>query len=311
MGGRGSARVSKKVSKKEGWGNGDAHNRRLRSAQVAVVGLGLMGGSLAGALRGWCQAVVGVARRTETVEEALQRDLIDRGTTELAKGVREADVVVLATPVRVILRLVGQIGPLLPNGCLLMDVGSTKAQIVTRMAQLPGHVQPLGAHPMCGKEVSGITAADSALYQGATFVLTPLSRTSESALELGRTLVKTVGARPLVLDAQRHDRLVAAISHLPYLLACALVGATEEVASADPTVWDVTASGFRDTSRLAASDVTMMLDILLTNQEAVLGAIDVCEAQLRRLAHLAETGDEAGLQAALTGIRNRRARMWD
>jgi len=278
----------------------------LADAHVTVVGLGLMGGSLAGALRGQCRAVIGVARRTETIETALARGLVDRGTADLERGVCQADVVVLATPVRVILRLLTEIGPLLPEGCLLMDLGSTKVQIVTEMARLPGQVQPLGGHPMCGKEVSGIAAADPTLYQGYTFVLTPLPRTSEAALALGRALVEAVGAHPLMLDPDCHDRLVATISHLPYLLACGLVGAAEVMASADPMVWEVAASGFRDTSRLAASDVTMMLDILLTNREAVLEALGACEAQLCNLRHLLENSDEDGLRAALHAVRDRR-----
>jgi prephenate dehydrogenase len=283
--------------------------RGLADAQITVVGLGLMGGSLAGALRGQCRAVVGVARRTRTIETALARGLLDRGVTDLPGGVRQADVVVLAAPVRGIVRLLGEIGPLLPEGCVLMDVGSTKAQIVARMAALPGHVQPLGGHPMCGREVSGVTAADPTLYQGHTFVLTPLPRTSEAALALGCALAEAVGAHPLVLAPDHHDRLVATISHLPYLLACALVGTAETTAAADPTVWEVTASGFRDASRLAASDATMMLDILLTNREPVLEALGTCEAQLRHLAHLVESGEESGLRTTLTAIRDRRVRV--
>jgi len=280
--------------------------KKLADTRVAIVGLGLMGGSLAGALRGQCGAVVGVARRAETIERALALGLLDRGTTDLASGVHQADVVVLATPVRVILRLLAEIGPLLPEGCLLMDLGSTKAQVVAEMARLPGHVQPLGGHPLCGKELSGIAAADPALYQGCTFILAPLPRTSEAALALGYALAEAVGARPLILEPERHDRLVATISHLPYLLACGLVGAAERAGSADPTVWEVAASGFRDTSRLAASDVTMMLDILLTNREAVLEALGTCSAQLRHLARLVEAGDEESLRTALTAIRDRR-----
>jgi prephenate dehydrogenase len=282
--------------------------RQLAEGRVAVVGLGLMGGSLAGALRGRCRAVVGVARRTETIEAALARGLLDQGTTDLASGVRQADVVVLATPVRVILRLLDEIGPLLPEGCLLMDLGSTKTQIVARMAALPAHVQLLGGHPMCGREVSGIAAADPTLYRGHTFVLTPLPRTSQAALALGRALVEAAGARPLILDPDRHDRLVAVASHLPYLLACALVGAAETAASTDPMVWNVAASGFRDTSRLAASDVTMMLDILLTNRGAVLEALGTCDAQLCHLTGLVASGDEESLRAALSAIRGCKVR---
>ena len=126
----------------------------LADKQITIVGLGLMGGSLGGALRGRCRTVVGVARRAESIEKAVGQGLIDRGTTELAEGVAQADIVVLATPVRVILRQIAEIGPLLPQGCLLMDLGSTKADIVAAMADLPPHIQPLGGHPMCGKENS-------------------------------------------------------------------------------------------------------------------------------------------------------------
>ena len=282
--------------------------RQLAEVRVAIVGLGLMGGSLAGALHGRCKAVVGVARRPETVEEAVARGLVDQGTTDLAGGVRQADMVVLATPVRVILRLLREIGPLLPEDCLVMDLGSTKAQIVAKLAALPGHVQPLGGHPMCGKEISGIDAADPALYRGHIFVLTPLPRTSDAALALGRALVQAAGARPLILDPDRHDRLVATVSHLPYLLSCALVEAADTVADTDPTVWEVAASGFRDTSRLAASDVTMMLDILLTNREAVVEALRTYEGGLRHLTHLVDSRDEEGLRAALTAVRECRGR---
>ncbi|RLF31660.1 MAG: prephenate dehydrogenase/arogenate dehydrogenase family protein [Thermoplasmata archaeon] len=269
-----------------------------------------MGGSLAGALRGKCRAVVGVARRAETIETALARGLIDRGTTDTADGVREADAVVLATPVRVIMRQMHEIAPLLPKSCLLMDLGSTKSQIVAEMARLPNHVQPLGGHPMCGKEVSGIGATDPAIYRGCTFILTPLPRTSEEALALGRELVEAVGASPLVLAAERQDFLVATVSHLPYLLACALVATADALTSPDPAAWEIVAGGFRDTSRLAGSDVTMMVDILLTNREEVLKALEVCQAQLRCLTRLVEAGDEDEVRDVLSAIRAKRQEMF-
>ncbi len=283
---------------------------RLQDAQVTVVGLGLMGGSLAGALRGRCRAVAGVARRVETVEVTLARGLIDWGTTDLVDGVCQADVVVLATPVRVIIPQLAEIGPLVPEGCLVMDLGSTKAQITAEMARLPDHVQPLGGHPMCGKEVSGIKAADPELYQGCTFILTPLQRTSEAALALGRELAEAAGAHPLVLDAARQDLLVATVSHLPYLLACALVATADATTSADPAAWEIVAGGFRDTSRVAGSDVTMMLDILLTNRAEVLGAVEVFQGQLREMAGLIESADEDALRTRLDAIRAERLGMF-
>jgi prephenate dehydrogenase len=251
-----------------------------------------------------------VARRSETVDLAARRGLVDWGSTDVAQGVGRADVVVLATPVRAIVRQMGEIGPLLPEGCVLMDLGSTKAYIVAAMAALPDHVQPLGGHPMCGREVSGLEMADPALYHGCTFILTPLPRTSEDALALGCDLARAVGAHPLVLDPERQDYLVATLSHLPYVLACALVATADTTTSADPAAWQIVAGGFRDTSRVAGSDVTMMHDILLTNREEVLKAVRAYQSQLTGLARLLEAGDEGDLRAALASIHQKRKEMF-
>ena len=284
--------------------------KALAESRVAIVGLGLMGGSLAGALRGKCRAVVGVARRDETIAAARAHRLIDEGTTALADGVRNADIAILATPVRTIIDLIRTIGPLLPAGALLLDLGSTKTDIVNAMAELPPHVQPLGGHPMCGKELSGITAADPRLYQGKTFILTPLDRTAPDALALGKALVAAIGAQPLVLEPARHDRLVGVLSHLPYLLACALVRTADATTSADPAAWEIVATGFRDTSRVAASDVTMMTDILLTNRDAIIGALAAYRDQLDFLMELVRAGDERRLRAVLSEIRATRKEMF-
>jgi prephenate dehydrogenase len=288
----------------------DVRVDRFANAQVTIVGLGLMGGSLAGALRGRCRRVVGVARRAETIEAALSGGLVDQATMDLEDGAAEANIVVLATPVRVILQQLTTIGPLLPPGCLLMDLGSTKGDIVAAMADLPPHVQPLGGHPMCGKEKSGIEVADPALYRERTFILSPLARTSMHALALGQALVQATGATPLFVEAQRQDYLVATVSHLPYLLACALVSTADATTSADPLVWEIVAGGYRDTSRVAGSDVTMMLDILTTNRDKVIAATEVCLLQLEQLKELVASGDEGALRARLSAIRETRREMY-
>jgi prephenate dehydrogenase len=284
--------------------------KQLAQSRITIVGLGLMGGSLAGALRGQCREVVGVARRPETIQTALNAGWIDRGTNDLADGVGQADIVVLATPVRAILRQLPEIGPLLPEGCLLMDLGSTKAQIVDEMERLPSHIQPLGGHPMCGKEISGIEAAEPSLYVGCTFILTPLPRTSESALALGHDLARAVGADPMTLEAERQDYLVGTVSHLPYLLACALVSTADATTSKDPAMWDIVAGGFRDTSRVAGSDVTMMMDILLTNRDKVIQALVTYQTHLQKLVCLVENGDENEMQSVLSTIRAERIKMF-
>jgi prephenate dehydrogenase len=243
-----------------------------------------------------------VARREETIEKALRRGFINVGTCDLAEGVKQADLIALATPVRTILELIPQVGSLAPAGCLLMDLGSTKARVVEAMKALPPYLQAIGGHPMCGKEASGIEAAEADLYEEATFVLTPLRRTSPEALALAQELVEAVGAQPLLMDAERHDRLVAAVSHLPYLLSVGLVAAAEEVAAEDELVWELAVSGFRDTSRLAASDVTMMLDILLTNRQAVGETLSRFVRQLDAIAHLLEANDEERLRNATQAV---------
>ena len=284
--------------------------KELDECQITVVGLGLMGGSLAGALEGKCRAVVGVARRTETIDAARRLGFIDRGTTSLSDGVGEADIVVLATPVGVILQQIPEIAPSLRPDCLLMDLGSTKAAIVRAMEEVPEGIQPLGGHPMCGKETSGLEGAEPTLYRGATFILSPLPRTSEGALELGRGLTRAVGSVPLVLDAQRQDFLTGTLSHLPYLMACALVATADATTSADPAAWQIVAGGFRDTARIAASDVTMMTDILLTNQQEVSKALSVLRGQIDSLRVLVESGDPELIHKALSEIRQRRMEMY-
>ncbi|MCS7259804.1 MAG: prephenate dehydrogenase/arogenate dehydrogenase family protein [Anaerolineae bacterium] len=280
----------------------------MREARVVIVGLGLMGGSLAMALYqgGLCREVVGVARRPETVQQALALQAVHYATTQLSEALCGADIVVLATPVRSIIRHIQQLSTMTLPPCLLLDLGSTKQAIVRAMEALPAHVQPLGSHPMCGKEVSGLAAADPNLYRDAPWVLVPLARTSEASLDLARALIQAVGARPLVLDAARHDWLVAAISHLPYVLATALVLVVAQLGRNDAMVWQLAASGFRDTSRLAGSDVEMMLDILMTNRTAVEEVLTHALSQLGHLTGLLARGEEEPLRALLTRARTLR-----
>ncbi len=272
--------------------------------RVAIVGLGLMGGSLGLALRaaGHRGEIVGVARRSETVRAALDLGAIDRGSTSLA-DVTSADVVVLATPVRVILHHIVEVAPFLTPGTLLIDLGSTKQTICAALAAVPAPIQVIGGHPMCGKERAGIEVADAALYQDKTFILCPLPRTGEAALATALALVHSLAARPLLLDPDRHDQLVAAVSHVPYVLSTALMTAT---AAGDGLAWSVAASGFRDTTRLAGSDPDMMLDIMLTNQVAILTALDRVRDVFESLRGWLAAGDEAALRTAFASAQQLR-----
>ncbi len=286
------------------------------NARVTIVGLGLMGGSLAAALsiHRACGSIVGVARRRSTLATARALRFIDEGTTDLAEGVSAADLVILCTPVNDIIEKLGIIGPLVKPGCVVMDVGSTKSAICAAMEAMPEHVQPLGAHPMCGKETSGLTMAEPSLYQDKVFVLTPLPRTSERTVALGHALIAAVGARPLVLDPARHDRLVALVSHLPYLMAVALVNAADSLAgrpgAEDPLAWTMAASGFRDTSRVAGGSIPMMMDILVTNREPVLHSLIEAREQIDRLVECLEAADFEALETLLQVARHRRTEVF-
>jgi prephenate dehydrogenase len=289
---------------------------RLDQATIAIIGLGLMGGSLAAALRAHENSavgpasIIGVARRASSIETALTRGWIDGGTSDPIEAVQRADVVVLATPVRTAITLLRELGSYLRPGCIVTDLCSTKAEIVRVMADLPSSVCPIGGHPMCGKEMAGLDAAEADLFQGKVYVLTPLERTPLDAIDFMQQIVGVVGARALILDPVRHDRLVAVVSHLPYLLAASLVNTSEAVGANDALVWELAASGFRDTSRLAASETQMMCDILMTNRDSVRHMIDLFRDQLARFEECLSVGDEARLSGLMLNASQRRRGMF-
>lgn len=279
----------------------------LTNARIAILGLGLMGGSLAMALKGQCLEIAGADTDPRALSFALEQGIIQR-TTDLQNAVT-ANIVVLATPARAILQQVQALASITPSHPVtLIDLGSTKARIVEAMCRLPPAYQPLGGHPMCGKEASGIANADRLLFRGALFALTPFERTTPTALGFARELVSVVGAHPLELNAQAHDQLVSHISHLPYVVSAALMRAA--LAAEAPALWALAASGFRDTTRLAASDLTMMTDILLTNREAVLDSVRAFRLELTALERAIESADEHAIRTAFTAARQKRQTLF-
>jgi len=250
-----------------------------------------MGGSLARALRPFLTHLSVVDANPATLAAA--RTLADKVTADLAEGVQRAELIILATPVRVILKLLAQLPVVRPDGCLVLDLGSTKAAISRAMEALPPPFQAIGGHPMCGKETSGFAAAAPDLFQGQTFVLCRNGRTSSDIEQVARAIIDRIGARPLLLSPEKHDRLVAATSHLPYLVSAVLMRTV--AGQADDQLWPVSASGFRDTTRLASSDPQMMLDILLTNRMEAIDQVDKLQGQLITLKRLLLQGDEAAI----------------
>lgn len=289
-----------------------AFEKPLTDCTIAIAGLGLMGGSLGLALRGRVARVIGIARRAETINQALAMGAINQGCQALSEGIAEADLIVLTTPVSVILAQIEEVGQLagvggVRDGAVLVDMGSTKERICQALERLPATVQPVGGHPMCGKETSGLDVAEADLYVGAPFVLSPLPRTARQAVALVADLAHAIGACPIELDPVRHDRLAAGISHVPYLASAAVFAAADHLARDDSVAWQLAAGGFRSTTRLAGSDDKMMVDILLSNREAVLAQLDSLHASLAEFAEWIASGDEAHLQAAAASVRQKRA----
>ena len=280
--------------------------------RITIIGVGLLGGSFGMAVRkaGAADRVSGVDLDRDTLDRACERGAIDEGFLDLAEGVAGADLVVLATPVRSILALLPVVKPLLGRETILFDLGSTKEAIVSTVSGQAGIARYVGGHPMAGAEHTGIEHADDGLLRGASFALVPPSGADEEAVGLLKDLVRRIGARPVLISAERHDRIVSITSHVPYLLSAALVLAAEETASGEECTWEFTASGFRDTSRLAASNVRVMADICLTNRQHILRSIDDVKRLLDELAGHIARGDETGLVEVLSRAGDGRSKAF-
>jgi prephenate dehydrogenase len=270
-----------------------------------------MGASLAMDLRGHCTEIVGISRSPETLKYALDHGIVDH-IIDFNPDL-ECDLLVLAAPVRTIIQQLKTISGFSfkstsSNSTIVVDLGSTKTEIVRAMQTLPERFDPIGGHPMCGKEVAGIQHAETNLYRNKVFVLTPLERSSPKALALVNDMITVIGGVPLVLTPDRQDALVALTSHLPYLIASALM--LTALSKNDDQLWSMAASGFRDTSRLAASDLTMMIDILLTNREAILEALKDYHSGLETITGLVKNADENTLRAVLAQSQEKRARLF-
>ena len=279
--------------------------------RITIIGVGLLGGSFGMAVRkaGAAERVAGVDLDRAVLDRALERGAIDAGTLDLAEGVDGAGLVVLATPVRSILDMLPGLAPLLGDETILLDLGSTKEAIVSAVAGEAGIKRYVGGHPMAGTEHTGIEHADDGLFQDATFALVPSSAVDEGALELLKDLVRRIGARPAVISAGRHDRIVSVTSHLPYLLSVVLALAAEQTAREEERLGEFAASGFRDTTRLAASTVQVMADICLTNGRPLLRGIEDARRLLDDLAALIEEGRESDLVKKLTRAKESRATL--
>ena len=250
---------------------------RLRDSKVAIVGLGLMGGSLALALKGKCATLYGVDSDHATLELALVKGIVDQADADPTQLLSQADLIVLATPVPVIVEFLRTLPALVQEPCIVIDLGSTKRDIVQAMSDLPQNFDPVGGHPICGKENLGLENAEASLFLNAPFVITPLERTTRRAREAVQQIIAGIGARFIEMDAEEHDRALASTSHLPFLLSSALALSTPQ--DFVPFI----GTGFKSTSRLAGTPARMTMGILQSNRENILNALQAFRQSLNQV----------------------------
>ena len=263
--------------------------------RVALIGLGLIASSMAHAMRagGLAGEIVGHARSAETRATALEIGLCDKVFPTAAEAVAGADLVVLAVPVGAMAALAAEIGPYLAAGATVTDVGSVKQAVIEAVApHLPPGIAFVPGHPMAGTEYSGPRSGFATLFQNRWWLLTPLPDTDPQSLQNLRALLEAMGAKVDTMDATQHDLVLAVVSHTPHLIAYTMVGVADHLAQvSNSEVIQYSATGFRDFTRIAASDPTMWRDVFLTNKDAVLDVLGRFTEELFVLQRAIRMGD--------------------
>jgi prephenate dehydrogenase len=273
--------------------------------RVSIIGLGLMGGSLGMALKRHhvAREVVGWSRKGSTLQQAKRKRAIDVGTSDLRAAVRDADIVVLATPVSTIVPFGKRVAPLMSAGSILTDVGSSKTAIVAALESIPRHVKFVGGHPLAGSEERGIEAATADLFDDSIFVVTPTSRTNPAAARTVSQLWKSLGTRVHALSPSRHDALLAQTSHLSHLLAWCLTSATTRDAQA------IAPPSFIGMTRIAQSDPDLWMDIVLSNRRHIAKAMTRFDREWHQLRSLLTSAKTAPLRQWLVTAQRMRKRL--
>jgi prephenate dehydrogenase len=280
--------------------------------KLCIIGIGLIGGSLARALRvaGYAHEIVGYGRSVGNLQQAVEFGVIDRAEVSLTEAVRHADMVVLAVPVGCMTEILGEVGPALMDQAVVTDVGSVKGGVITAARNtLGGHfARFVPGHPLAGTEQSGVAASQADLFQGRRVILSPEPETDATAMASVRAMWEAAGAEVVTLSAVDHDRILAVSSHLPHMLAYCLM---DMVVRHDDhrAILECAAGGFRDATRIAGSDPVMWRDICLANRDALLAALRQYHDDLGALAAAIEKGDGKWLCETFTRARHTRAAL--
>ena len=277
--------------------------------KLVIFGVGLIGGSLALALRqaNYCQTIVGCSRNAEHLQTAVDLGVIDSFTTDPQAAVQEADMVLLAVPMGAMRHLLEQIKPALPADAILTDAGSTKGSVVAEVEQVFGkdYSRFVPGHPIAGREKSGVEAAIADLYINKRVILTPLAHTDAQAVAKVEMMWKVTGAILEQMPFQLHDQVLAATSHLPHILAFSLVDTLLNLPMRED-IFRYAAGGFRDFTRIASSDPVMWRDICLTNKDAILDVIGKLQADLSEFSTMIADQDGEGLHTRMARAKQAR-----
>ena len=264
--------------------------------KIAIIGLGLIGGSLALALKqsGFKGEIAGIGRSEANLLRAKEMKMIDSFSTDHADGVHNADLVILASPIGQFEQIVNNMKNNLKKGSIVTDVGSVKTSIVKNLdAIMPEGVSFVGAHPIAGKECSGIDAANAELFRNAKCIITPSSGSADHAIEEVIRLWESVGAVILHMSPEEHDQIFAAVSHLPHVIAYATVNSIMEV---NPNILHFGGTGLKDMSRIALSPADLWRDICAFNKDDVLHVLKIFSSSISNMTELIEKSDWAALE---------------
>jgi len=271
--------------------------------KIAIVGVGLVGGSLGMAVKKnhLAKEVVGLVRRPKTIREAVRQKSIDKGFLNVQLAIEGADLVVLATPVETILEIFPKIKKFLKPGCMVIDVGSCKEKIVSVLdKKCPKGVVFVGCHPIAGSEKKGVNFAQPELFRNTLCILTPSPKTNHAGLNKIKKLWLAIGAKVKILNPVLHDKILAMVSHLPHLIAFSLIN------TIPAQYFKFSSRGLKDTTRIASSDPQLWRDIFLMNAKNILKVINGLELNLKVFKRLIARKDKAGLMRLIAQAKSKR-----
>lgn len=279
--------------------------------KVAIIGLGLIGGSLARALgeKAGIEEIIAVTRSKEAIDQAILDGSISRGSDRIDEDVYSSDVVFICTPVKQAYRFMDELSGRVKPGCIVTDVGSTKEEITEYAENMTKLTCFIGGHPMAGTEKSGYAAGFPHLFENAYYVLTPCSTTTDTAIERMKNLVASIGAIPVVMEATVHDKVAGGISHVPHIIASGLVNMVREQDTGDSLMQMLAAGGFRDITRIASSNPEMWENIVTSNKRHILELLDRFSDILDDFRTLLAKDESAAIREFFESARNYRDSM--